>query len=777
MTGIVQPVMRGLDHRLVESLDRHQTLNNEQLNGMQTSEVLPHTATGLFLLTTISQTPRSSENDPSYRRTSEHYVYVSESRESSRHPPSTRERSAIDSSRRLSPERTIVRPARTGSGRSPSAYRRQQQNQQASSARDQPAHLASRAHYSEQHSFQSRRQSSSHQNSEELPYPPNTSRLGRNEEAISDDYEQTFQSLDIRDRAQRERQRVPLTTPIITQHNPSHMPISSGQTHYDSNAHIPLGRATAGQVSASEHTTSQITSASASSRPSESTFRTTLRSALLVFANVPRNDWEKLKSRIQKDPSLLVADPKLFLTEAIHAYAAGKDEYANQCIHRVALLQRLAKCKVNTALGRMSNIENLEQPEAREFYKEYDRIRKSGKEGAKLLASRDSGSTAAQSRPAPQSIPDASDDRYPSTMPTNSVGLVSAQYAGRTSGSIPISAVTGTDIHGASAYGSTPNNRYPLNTGFPIINSHHPYPPVQGSSMSGNRDERGPVSLRSLDIQIGSIPGHYEPSSPGPRSVNPNPPPPSQEGPVNTHMISAQLPNVVSYQLNQADDGQGRFSTGRRRQSTSTLSIGDITVTGEATVQPVQQGNVGRLDSRYQVRTDARVFYKVGRVFSVLWHEPYSQTPPKGGAKDYTSTAKRSTIGKFGEQIYSTIRRMVVVREGHGYCVCIQINTYGGKGLRKFVTARGVVSQQDVDSHSIIHMTDTRPGYFQDEPRSKKRPIAVNKASPDQKLGPDSRLCYSQPHTVQHNVKAMHVGQVSEETLPYLTFYYREAQT
>ncbi|KIW88295.1 uncharacterized protein Z519_10862 [Cladophialophora bantiana CBS 173.52] len=166
------------------------------------------------------------------------------------------------------------------------------------------------------------------------------------------------------------------------------------------------------------------------------------------------------------------------------------------------------------------------------------------------------------------------------------------------------------------------------------------------------------------------------------------------------------------------------------------------------------------LDSRYIVRPSS--YYQPGRVFAILWHEPFNDSQGNTCLSDNVST------GLYGERIYSSIRRMVVVRQDHGCSVCIQINTYGKRGLGKFKT-----SQRDIDAHSIIHMDDTTPHQLPGEPISDKRPIAVRKASPDQQLSPWSRLCYSQPHTVQHTVKALDVGWVVKESLPYLLSYFQ----
>jgi hypothetical protein len=55
-----------------------------------------------------------------------------------------------------------------------------------------------------------------------------------------------------------------------------------------------------------------------------------------------------------------------------------------------------------------------------------------------------------------------------------------------------------------------------------------------------------------------------------------------------------------------------------------------------------------------------------------------------------------------------------------------------------------------------------------------KKPIAVDKASPDQKLDERSRINFSRVHTVMWNVKVMNVGMVTRESMPSLLSYWKQ---
>jgi hypothetical protein len=93
------------------------------------------------------------------------------------------------------------------------------------------------------------------------------------------------------------------------------------------------------------------------------------------------------------------------------------------------------------------------------------------------------------------------------------------------------------------------------------------------------------------------------------------------------------------------------------------------------------------------------------------------------------------------------------------------ILTYGGKGTTK----KGL----DPTTHAIIYMSDQNPRRLAAETKMTKEPLAVDAASPDQKLDDLSRINFAKIYTVEYNVKIMPVGQVTASSLPYLTSYFR----
>jgi mRNA-degrading endonuclease toxin of MazEF toxin-antitoxin module len=72
-------------------------------------------------------------------------------------------------------------------------------------------------------------------------------------------------------------------------------------------------------------------------------------------------------------------------------------------------------------------------------------------------------------------------------------------------------------------------------------------------------------------------------------------------------------------------------------------------------------------------------------------------------------------------------------------------------------------------------MSGTRPSRLATETDMNKKPIAVDKASSDQKLDAMSRINFARVHTVNWNVKVMNVGRVTRESMPSLITYWKKA--
>ncbi|KAK3675892.1 hypothetical protein LTR78_004084 [Recurvomyces mirabilis] len=122
------------------------------------------------------------------------------------------------------------------------------------------------------------------------------------------------------------------------------------------------------------------------------------------------------------------------------------------------------------------------------------------------------------------------------------------------------------------------------------------------------------------------------------------------------------------------------------------------------------------LYGNFQLKTSSRSFFNVGSVFLVLWADPTETAPnvyspglarlsndrtfdkEAGWTSDSSSHARGEVYGK---QIYSKVRRFVVVREGEEYCSALPLTTYGGQGVSRTQVVRS--------HHGIIYTGTTEP--------------------------------------------------------------------
>jgi hypothetical protein len=102
--------------------------------------------------------------------------------------------------------------------------------------------------------------------------------------------------------------------------------------------------------------------------------------------------------------------------------------------------------------------------------------------------------------------------------------------------------------------------------------------------------------------------------------------------------------------------------------NTSEAPNPDIKITGSANTKREE------LDKRYNIRQDAKKFFVVGRVFATLWPEQPIVASQAGSLVAAASSAAEMT--RFGERVYTHIRRMAVVQGMDGHCTCIPIGTY-----------------------------------------------------------------------------------------------------
>ncbi|KAK5123695.1 hypothetical protein LTR85_002331 [Meristemomyces frigidus] len=177
-----------------------------------------------------------------------------------------------------------------------------------------------------------------------------------------------------------------------------------------------------------------------------------------------------------------------------------------------------------------------------------------------------------------------------------------------------------------------------------------------------------------------------------------------------------------------------------------------------------------QLFSTFRMREQPQRFFIVGRVFLVLWTEPAGETATLITSREPNDRPARvdpgMTVGRFGERVYSKVRRFVVVRAGEKYCSALPVASYGGQGVGK----SGVTKSE----HAIIYtgaqapepLAKESPGRGEQPMRA--RPIRVVPDEPTGKLDGTSRIDFGKVHSIQHNIKVKPFGNVHPHSMDAL---------
>ncbi|KAF2159651.1 hypothetical protein M409DRAFT_29818 [Zasmidium cellare ATCC 36951] len=180
-------------------------------------------------------------------------------------------------------------------------------------------------------------------------------------------------------------------------------------------------------------------------------------------------------------------------------------------------------------------------------------------------------------------------------------------------------------------------------------------------------------------------------------------------------------------------------------------------------------GDKEQLYPEFKKRTKPKNFFTVGKVFMMLWAEPAGDS---GRSNTLITSQERSTIpGKFGQMVFSKVRRFVVIREGEGYCTALPIVSYDGQGAAK----PGVLKRE----HGIAYIGKQPPEPTEGElPRRGEegmlpRPVRIDPDQKTEKLTTMSRINYGKVYTVEHNVKVRSLGTVSGRTLQALLYQFK----
>ncbi|KAF2625112.1 hypothetical protein BU25DRAFT_346542 [Macroventuria anomochaeta] len=154
----------------------------------------------------------------------------------------------------------------------------------------------------------------------------------------------------------------------------------------------------------------------------------------------------------------------------------------------------------------------------------------------------------------------------------------------------------------------------------------------------------------------------------------------------------------------------------------------------------------------------------------MLWAEAANETALRNSAvTDNTAI----TIGRFGERVFSQIRRFVVVRvnrQSHYVHACA-ISTYGGRGATKW----GVRASE----HAIVYLNGSQPAPYPGEHERglTKDPLRVDPTDPKEKMDPASRVRLGKIYSIEWNVKVRDIGMIAATDRSRLMKYFKEEQS
>ncbi|KAK4561247.1 hypothetical protein LTR86_004564 [Recurvomyces mirabilis] len=186
-------------------------------------------------------------------------------------------------------------------------------------------------------------------------------------------------------------------------------------------------------------------------------------------------------------------------------------------------------------------------------------------------------------------------------------------------------------------------------------------------------------------------------------------------------------------------------------------------VTARRALYPTPEGEE-RLFSTFKRRQ--RQFFTVGRVFSVCWSEPASDTTTINTLVQNDRSDPGLSANRFGESIFSKVRKFVIIREGKDYCSALPIVSYGGQGVAK----PGVTKAE----HGLIYTGCTPPPpqraelATRGERGMRAQSIRVVPDRQEDRLDLMSRIDFAKVHTVHHNLKVAAFGCVHPDSMAAL---------
>lgn len=178
-----------------------------------------------------------------------------------------------------------------------------------------------------------------------------------------------------------------------------------------------------------------------------------------------------------------------------------------------------------------------------------------------------------------------------------------------------------------------------------------------------------------------------------------------------------------------------------------------------------QDDDEEKLFPEFKVPSKPKKFFKLGKVFLMLWSEPAGESSASGSTVTVYEPGLSS--GRYGERVFSKVRRFVIVREGTTYSIAAPIMTYNRQGVSK----PGIIKSE----HAIVHTSKSPP-----QPRDSELPsrsselgmlpgaIRVIPDDPNSKLDDLSRIHFGRLYTIEHNTKVKSFGIVQKECIRIL---------
>ncbi|KAJ4311102.1 hypothetical protein N0V94_008118 [Neodidymelliopsis sp. IMI 364377] len=170
-----------------------------------------------------------------------------------------------------------------------------------------------------------------------------------------------------------------------------------------------------------------------------------------------------------------------------------------------------------------------------------------------------------------------------------------------------------------------------------------------------------------------------------------------------------------------------------------------------------EQGWCDTLDYSYRMRTgaEAREFFGLGRVFSMVYVEAASATAV------VAPDDEAFTVVRYGSRSYTQIRRFVVVSVRRGFVHACAISTYKNQGTLK----RGC----DPSEHALVYNSGINPETClfagERERGLTKKPIEVAATATDTYLAKESRIRFGKIYSIEWNVKVKDLGLVVNNDL------------